>query len=137
MSKSRRSSGTSVPCRLEWRPSRQVGALLFALALLAQVFDEFERHRGRRAQKSWERGARERHGGGAEDEAGAAQEGSGNPQGVLYLKLSAHGTALSKLVVGGFSYTRRLLGHLQQRWGEHGVAVYATHPRLGRDAWGP
>lgn len=21
-----------------------------------------------------------------------------------------------------------LLGHLQQRWGEHGVAVYATHP---------
>ena len=35
MSKSRRSSGTSVPCRLEWRPSRQVGALLFALALLA------------------------------------------------------------------------------------------------------
>ena len=35
MSKSRRSSGTSVPCRLEWRPSRQVGASLFALALLA------------------------------------------------------------------------------------------------------
>ena len=30
-----------------------------------------------------------------------------------------------------------LLGHLQQRWGQHGVAVYATHPRLGRDARGP
>ena len=35
MSKSRRSSTTSVPCRLEWRPSRQVGAALWFLALLA------------------------------------------------------------------------------------------------------
>lgn len=35
MSKSRRSFDTSVPCRLEWRPSRQVGALLFGLVLLA------------------------------------------------------------------------------------------------------
>lgn len=35
MSKSRRSSITSVPCRLEWRPSRQVGAALWYLALLA------------------------------------------------------------------------------------------------------
>ncbi len=43
-----------------------------------------------------------------------AQEGSGNPQGVLYLKLSAHGTALSQLVTSGFGYTRRLLRNLQQ-----------------------
>lgn len=35
MSKSRRSSITSVPCRLEWRPSRQVGAALWLLAVLA------------------------------------------------------------------------------------------------------
>lgn len=35
MSKSRRSSITSVPCRLEWRPSRQVGATLWFLAILA------------------------------------------------------------------------------------------------------
>jgi hypothetical protein len=38
-----------------------------------------------------------------------AQEASGNPQGVLYLKLSAHGTALSQMIVSGFGYTRRLL----------------------------
>ncbi|MCQ4323600.1 bifunctional tRNA (5-methylaminomethyl-2-thiouridine)(34)-methyltransferase MnmD/FAD-dependent 5-carboxymethylaminomethyl-2-thiouridine(34) oxidoreductase MnmC [Stutzerimonas stutzeri] len=49
-----------------------------------------------------------------ERQAEAAQEGSGNPQGVLYLKLSAHGTALSRLVVSGFGHTRRLLQHLQQ-----------------------
>lgn len=35
MSKSRRSSIAFVPCRLEWRPSRQVGAALCSLALLA------------------------------------------------------------------------------------------------------
>jgi tRNA 5-methylaminomethyl-2-thiouridine biosynthesis bifunctional protein len=45
---------------------------------------------------------------------GVAQEASGNPQGVLYLKLSAHGTALSQLIVAGFGYTRRLLERLQR-----------------------
>ena len=35
MSKSRRSSITSAPCRLEWRPSRWVGAALCSLVLLA------------------------------------------------------------------------------------------------------
>ena len=35
MSKSRRLSIASAPCRLEWRPSRQVGAALWCLALLA------------------------------------------------------------------------------------------------------
>ena len=59
------------------------------------------------AARGWRVSVLERH-------ADAAQEGSGNPQGCSHLKLSAHGTALSKLVVGGFSYTRRLLGHLQQ-----------------------
>lgn len=35
MSKSRRSSITCAPCRLEWRPSRHVGAALWLLAWLA------------------------------------------------------------------------------------------------------
>ncbi|MGG2396664.1 bifunctional tRNA (5-methylaminomethyl-2-thiouridine)(34)-methyltransferase MnmD/FAD-dependent 5-carboxymethylaminomethyl-2-thiouridine(34) oxidoreductase MnmC [Pseudomonas sp. SH1-B] len=42
-----------------------------------------------------------------------AREASGNPQGVLYLKLSAHGTTLSRLIVAGFGHTRRLLERLQ------------------------
>src|SRR5471030_2874477 len=43
-----------------------------------------------------------------------AREASGNPQGVLYLKLSAHGTALSQLILSGFGHTRRLLERLQR-----------------------
>ena len=35
MSKSRRSSIASVPCRLDWRPSRQLGAALWLIAMLA------------------------------------------------------------------------------------------------------
>src|SRR5690606_32010274 len=68
------------------------------------------------AARGWQVSVLERH-------AEAAQEGSGNPQGVLYLKLSAHGTALSRLVVSGFSYTRRLLANLQagQDWQACGV----------------
>ena len=38
-----------------------------------------------------------------------AQEASGNAQGILYLKLSAHETALSRFILSGFGYTRRLL----------------------------
>lgn len=38
-----------------------------------------------------------------------AQEASGNAQGILYLKLSAHATALSRFILSGFGYTRRLL----------------------------
>lgn len=68
------------------------------------------------AARGWQVSVLERH-------AEPAQEGSGNPQGVLYLKLSAHGTALSRLVVSGFSYTRRLLANLQagQDWQACGV----------------
>lgn len=40
-----------------------------------------------------------------------AQEASGNPQGILYIKPSAHNTALSQLLLSGFGYTRRLLTH--------------------------
>lgn len=56
-----------------------------------------------------------------------ACEASGNPQGVLYLKLSAHGTALSQLIVAGFGHTRRLLERLQRGvdWDACGVLQLA------------
>ncbi|AMB85248.1 FAD-dependent cmnm(5)s(2)U34 oxidoreductase [Pseudomonas agarici] len=56
-----------------------------------------------------------------------AQEASGNPQGVLYLKLSAHGTALSQLILSGFGYTRRLLEQLHKGldWDSCGVLQLA------------
>ena len=38
MSKSRRSSIASAPCRLEWRPSRWLGAMLWSLALFLLCF---------------------------------------------------------------------------------------------------
>lgn len=38
-----------------------------------------------------------------------ARAGSGNAQGILYLKLSAHQTLQSRLLLEGFGYTRRLL----------------------------
>jgi tRNA 5-methylaminomethyl-2-thiouridine biosynthesis bifunctional protein len=60
-----------------------------------------------------------------------AREASGNPQGVLYLKLSAHGTALSQMIVSGFGYTRRLLEHLQRGrdWDDCGVLQLAFNAR--------
>ena len=59
------------------------------------------------AARGWQVSLLERH-------AALAQEASGNPQGVLYLKLSAHGTALSQMIVAGFGHTRRLLEHLHR-----------------------
>ncbi|PRA66481.1 bifunctional tRNA (5-methylaminomethyl-2-thiouridine)(34)-methyltransferase MnmD/FAD-dependent 5-carboxymethylaminomethyl-2-thiouridine(34) oxidoreductase MnmC [Pseudomonas sp. MYb187] len=59
------------------------------------------------ARRGWKVTVLERH-------ATPAAEASGNPQGVLYLKLSAHGTALSRLILSGFGYTRRLLECLQR-----------------------
>ncbi len=72
------------------------------------------------AARGWQVTLLERH-------SAVAEEGSGNPQGVLYLKLSAHGTALSQLVVSGFGYTRRLLANLQQGrdWDACGVLQIA------------
>ena len=56
-----------------------------------------------------------------------AQEASGNPQGVLYLKLSAHHTTLSRLIISGFGHTRRLLERLHkgQDWDNCGVLQLA------------
>ncbi len=59
------------------------------------------------AARGWKVSLLERHN-------GLAQEASGNPQGVLYLKLSAHGTALSQMIVAGFGHTRRLLEYLHR-----------------------
>ena len=82
------------------------------------------------AARGWQVTLLERH-------DAVAQEASGNPQGVLYLKLSAHGTALSQLVLAGFGHTRRLLQHLQQGhdWDACGVLQLAFDaPEAGRQA---
>ena len=72
------------------------------------------------AARGWQVKVLERH-------ATPAAEASGNPQGVLYLKLSAHGTALSRLILSGFGYTRRLLETLQRGrdWDACGVLQLA------------
>lgn len=76
------------------------------------------------AARGWQVTLLERH-------ATVAQEASGNPQGVLYLKLSAHGTALSQLIVSGFGYTRRLLETLQRGtdWDACGVLQLAFNAK--------
>jgi len=76
------------------------------------------------AARGWRVSLLERH-------AGLAQEASGNPQGVLYLKLSAHGTALSQLILSGFGYTRRLLEQLQRGvdWDGCGVLQLAFNAK--------
>ena len=72
------------------------------------------------AQRGWQVTLLERHG-------AIAQEASGNPQGVLYLKLSAHHTTLSRLIVSGYGHTRRLLERLHkgQNWDNCGVLQLA------------
>ncbi|KFX70357.1 FAD-dependent cmnm(5)s(2)U34 oxidoreductase [Pseudomonas taeanensis MS-3] len=72
------------------------------------------------AARGWQVSLLERHG-------AIAAEASGNPQGVLYLKLSAHGTTLSRLIVSGFGHTRRLLERLQKGsdWDNCGVLQLA------------
>lgn len=72
-----------------------------------------------------------------ERNADIAMEGSGNAQGILYLKLSAHQTLQSRLLVEGFGYTRRLLAHLtsagklveNQDWQNCGVLQLAFNEK--------
>lgn len=72
------------------------------------------------AQRGWQVMLLERH-------AAIAQEASGNPQGVLYLKLSAHHTTLSRLIVSGYGHSRRLLEQLDKGtdWDNCGVLQLA------------
>ncbi|MDF3934258.1 bifunctional tRNA (5-methylaminomethyl-2-thiouridine)(34)-methyltransferase MnmD/FAD-dependent 5-carboxymethylaminomethyl-2-thiouridine(34) oxidoreductase MnmC [Pseudomonas citronellolis] len=79
------------------------------------------------AARGWRVTLIERH-------TGLAREASGNPQGVLYLKLSAHGTALSRLIVAGFGHTRRLLERLQRDadWQACGVLQLAFDEAEGK-----
>ena len=61
-----------------------------------------------------------------------SQEASGNAQGILYLKLSAHKTALSRFILSGFGYIRRLLEALSNPQ----TADSATgQDPLGQDDW--
>ncbi len=79
------------------------------------------------AARGWQVNLLERH-------DGLAREASGNPQGVLYLKLSAHGTALSQMIVAGFGHTRRLLEHLHRGvdWDGCGVLQLAFDAKEGQ-----
>lgn len=107
------------PPRPEVREALVIGAGLAGCATAASL-----------AARGWQVTLLERH-------EAVAQEASGNPQGVLYLKLSAHGTALSQLVLAGFGYTRRQLQHLQQGhdWDACGVLQLAFDaPEAGRQA---
>lgn len=94
---------------LEERKALVIGAGLAGCATAASL-----------AARGWQVSLLERH-------ADLAPEASGNPQGVLYLKLSAHGTALSQLILSGFGHTRRLLERLQRGvdWGDCGVLQLA------------
>ena len=99
-----------------WRGERRalvIGAGLAGCASAASL-----------AARGWQVSLLERH-------ADLAQEASGNPQGVLYLKLSAHGTALSQMIVSGFGHTRRLLEHLQRGsdWDDCGVLQLAFNAK--------
>ncbi|MDC7830609.1 MULTISPECIES: bifunctional tRNA (5-methylaminomethyl-2-thiouridine)(34)-methyltransferase MnmD/FAD-dependent 5-carboxymethylaminomethyl-2-thiouridine(34) oxidoreductase MnmC [Pseudomonas] len=72
------------------------------------------------ARRGWQVRVVERHG-------APAQEASGNPQGVLYLKLSAHDTPLSRLILDGFGLTLRELQALPRgaAWSPCGVLQLA------------
>lgn len=79
------------------------------------------------ANRGWQVSLLERH-------TAPALEASGNPQGVLYLKLSAHGTALSQLILSGFGHTRRLLERLQRGvdWDGCGVLQLTFDEKEGK-----
>lgn len=58
-----------------------------------------------------------------------ANEASGNPQGILYTKLSAHNTALTQWVLSGHGYSSRLLstllGNDSDQWQSCGIIQLA------------
>lgn len=65
----------------------------------------------------------------------AAQEASGNPQGVLYLKLSAHGTAQTSLLLAAYGYALRTLSCTLKKgedWDDCGVLQLAFDEATAR-----
>lgn len=63
------------------------------------------------AQRGWAVTVIERH-------AGEAREASGNPQGILYCKLSPHQTPLSRFVQTSYAYSLRILHQLLAQDGD-------------------
>ncbi|WP_066565635.1 FAD-dependent 5-carboxymethylaminomethyl-2-thiouridine(34) oxidoreductase MnmC [Snodgrassella sp. CFCC 13594] len=58
------------------------------------------------------------------DSGAVAHAASGNRQGLLYAKISAHNTIQSELLLAGYAYSRQLLSHIlpmQQEWQACGV----------------
>ncbi|OED50973.1 hypothetical protein ACH42_00475 [Endozoicomonas sp. (ex Bugula neritina AB1)] len=60
-----------------------------------------------------------------------AAEASGNPQGVLYAKLSPDNTPLSRFIQKGYQYTLELLDRLEiDEWQQCGVIQLSTHDKV-------
>lgn len=78
------------------------------------------------ANRGWRVTLIERH-------ASEAQEASGNPQGILYCKLSPHQTPLSRFVQASYSHALRLLHQVlpqgPSNWEACGVLQLATSPK--------
>jgi tRNA 5-methylaminomethyl-2-thiouridine biosynthesis bifunctional protein len=77
------------------------------------------------AQRDWQVTLIERH-------AGLAQEASGNPQGVLYPRLSGHDIPLSRVAQNGFLYTLSLAERLLEKgrdWDNCGLLQQAFNAR--------
>lgn len=75
------------------------------------------------AQRGWQVTLLEQHN-------ALASEASGNPQGILYTKLSAHQTPLSRLILQGYLFSINLLksmeGEYDGLWQQTGVIQLAT-----------
>lgn len=78
------------------------------------------------AMRGWKVTVIERH-------PGEAREASGNPQGILYCKLSPHQTPLSRFVQTSYAYSLRLLHRVLPRdgigWSTCGVLQLSGNPR--------
>ncbi len=62
-----------------------------------------------------------------------ASEASGNPQGVLYAKLSADNTPLSQFILKGYHYTLNVLETLEvQEWQQCGVIQLAIDDKTNQ-----
>ena len=81
------------------------------------------------ARRGWQVTVVERH-------AEAAQEASGNPQGILYCKLSPHQTPLSRFVQTSYAFSLRLLNQLWpedgDNWANCGVLQLGADARESR-----